>query len=255
MRRAIWVEWRKVRRSPVTLVTTGLLVVPMPLLVLGFLAVAEKGGVGAASVKAQALVVDDGWPGYLFLAGQLVSVTMFIGPGVVAAWVFGREFADRTFPSLFALPVSRRSIAAAKLVVLIGWGALVSLLVVLAVGLIGVLADVGPEPASDVLPGLGRLLAACLLTVLLATTLGLVASVGRGHLPAIGVMILLVMAAQVSVLFGTGGWFPYAAPGLMAVAGGEGVPLLAPAQVLLVPVTGAVAGWLTVRWWGRAEVS
>jgi ABC-2 type transport system permease protein len=86
-------------------------------------------------------------------------------------------------------------------------------------------------------------------------SVGLVASVGRGYLPAVGALILIVAAAQVAVLFGTGGWFPFAVPGLIAVAGSEGAPALNPWQIALVPATTALVVWLTVRWWQRTEVA
>lgn len=253
MKRAIAVELLKVRRSMVVPVTTVLVVVGVPLLCLGFMAVAEDGGAGAAALKAQAMVVGEGWEGYLSLLGQMVAVTMFIGPGIVVAWAFGREFVDRTFPSLFALPVSRRSTAAAKLIVLLLWGALLTTLLLLSATLGGLVFGVGPieglNPAS-----LGRLFLAGLLTATIALTIGFVASVGRGYLPAIGAIILLTAAAQIAVLFGTGGWFPYAAPGLFAVAGADGVAEVNAVQLLLVPVTALLVALITVRWWDRAEV-
>lgn len=254
MKQALAVEFLKFRRSAVVVSTTVLIVAGVPLLCLGFLAVAESGGAGAAALKAQAMVVGEGWEGYLSLLGQMVAVTMFIGPGVVVAWAFGREFADRTFPSLFALPVSRGSTAVAKFIVLLAWGWTLTALLLLAAMIGGVIAGIGPVDELDA-GSLGRLFLAGLLTASIALTIGLVASVGRGYLPAIGAIILLTAAAQISVLFGTGGWFPYAAPGLFAVAGAEGVDEVSALQLLLVPLTTLVLGWLTVHWWQRAEVA
>jgi ABC-2 type transport system permease protein len=254
MRRAVTVELLKFRRSSVVLATTILIVVLVPLLCIGFVAIARSGGAGAAALKAQAMVVGEGWDGYLGLLAQMVAVAMFIGPGVVVAWAFGREFSDRTFASLFALPVSRGSTAAAKFVVLLIWGFTLMVLLLTAAVLAGLLADVGPIHMAEVFPSLGRLALAGFLTATIALTIGLVASIGRGYLPAIGAIVLLTMAAQIAVLFGTGGWFPYAAPGLYGLAGAEGVADVSAIQLLLVPITSAIIVWLTVRWWKRAEV-
>lgn len=254
MRRALLVELLKFRRSPVVLTTTMLVVIIVPLLCIGFLALAEGDGAGAAALKAQALVVGEGWEGYLGLLGQMLAVTMFIGPGVVVAWAFGREFADRTFPSLFAMPVSRGSTAGAKFLVLLVWGFALTVLLLLAAVLAGLVANVGPIEIADLVEPLSRLTLAGFLTATIALTVGLVASVGRGYLPAIGAIVILTMAAQVAVLAGTGGWFPYAAPGLYAVAEAAGVAGVSAIQLLLVPVTTAAVAWLTVRWWDRAEV-
>jgi ABC-2 type transport system permease protein len=252
--RAITVELLKLRRSMVPLVTTILVVVSIPAICVGFIAIARSGGAGAAALKAQALVVGEGWDGYLGLLGQMVAVAMFIGPGVVVTWAFGREHTDRTFPSLFALPVSRRSIAAAKFLVLAGWGLALTALLLLSAFLAGLLAGVGPLDGTHLVPRMVRLGGAGFLTALLALTLALVASAGRGYLPAVGALILLTMVTQIAVLFGTGGWFPYAAPGLYALAGAEGIPEITPLQLLLVPATTLTVAWATVSWWDRAEV-
>lgn len=254
MRRALRVEVLKMRRSPVVLTASVLIVLLVPLLCVGFLAVAESGGAGAAALKAQAMVVGEGWDGYLGLLAQMIAVAMFIGPGVVVAWAFGREFSDRTFPSLFALPVSKGSTATAKFLVLLAWGAALTVLLLIASVIAGLATDVGPFQPADLVAPLARLAVAGILTVVIAMTIGLVASVGRGYLPAIGAIVLLTMAAQVSVLFGTGGWFPYAAPGLFAIEQAAGVAHVNAIQLLLVPLTSAIVAWLTVRWWERAEV-
>lgn len=253
MNRAVRVEWWKLKRSPVTVTATALMVILLPAMALGFYSVAQQGGTGPLAQKAGAFLIGEGWEGYLGAVDQIAAAAMFLGTGFVVAWTFGREHTDRTFPSLFALPVSRTSIAGAKFLVLAGWITLLSLLVV-AVSLgIGVAAGVGPIQTAVIGPALLRLLAISLSTSMLSLTIGLVASVGRGYLPAVGALILIVVAAQMSVLFGIGGWFPFAIPGLIAVSGSEGAPVLIPMQIALVPVATAVGLSFTVRWWRRAE--
>lgn len=254
MIRAVRVEWWKLKRSPVTVTATFLMVVLLPAMALGFYSVAQRGGTGPLAQKASAFLVGDGWEGYLGGVDQIAAVAMFLGSGIVVAWAFGREFADRTFPSLFALPTSRVVIAGAKFFVLAGWIALLSLLVV-AVSLgIGLVASVGRLEIGVIGPGLLRLLGVATAASVLGLTMGFVASVGRGYLPAVGALIVTIAAAQISVLFGTGGWFPFAVPGLIAVSGSESAPALSPMQIALVPVAAGVGMWLTVRWWRLAEV-
>lgn len=254
MRAAVHVEWLKLRRSPVTLTATALLVVLLPLMGLGFYSVALRGGTGLMSLKAEALFDGEGWGGYLGAVDQIAAVAVFLGAGIVVAWAFGREHADRTFSSLFALPVGRGSIAVAKYVVLIGWITLLSLLVVLVAFVLGVVAGVGDLAGQEVASELLRLLAVTYSAGLLSFAVGLAASLGRGYLPAIGTLIVIIATAQVAVLFGTGGWFPFAVPGLIAVAGSEGAPALGAVHIGSIPVTAALGIWLTVRWWRRAEV-
>ncbi len=248
------VEWWKLRRSPVTATATALMALLVPLMALGFFTVAREGGTGPLAEKAGALLVGEGWVGYLETVDQIAAVAMFVGAGVVVAWVFGREHSDRTFSSLFALPVPRSTIAKSKFLVLVVWATVLSIaLVVVTVG-VGFAADVGRFDFAEAGPELMRLASIAWLTTALALTIGLVASVGRGYLPAIGALILIVAIAQIAVLMGAGGWFPYAVPGLLALVGDPGAPELTSVQIVLVPATTAVAVWLTVHWWRRADV-
>lgn len=255
MRQAIRVEWWKVRRSRVTLVATALMAVLLPAMGIGFYWVAVNGGNGAIAEKAEAFLIGQGWEGYLSLVAQIAAVALLLGTGVVVAWVFGREYIDRTFPSLFARVVSLRTIAVAKYAVMTAWVATLALVVCLATLLLGVVGSVGPFEMGVLVAGAGRLFLVALAAGVLGLTLGLVASVGRGYLPTIGALIVIIAASQVAVLFGTGGWFPYAVPGLLAVAGAERVPELTPIQVSLVPAAALLAAWMTVWWWDNSEVA
>jgi hypothetical protein len=98
------------------------------------------------------------------------------------------------------------------------------------------------------------LLAVALLTSLLASTLALPASAVRGYLPAIGVMVLVLMTAQLAVLFQAGAWYPFAAPGLWAVSGSQGEVLVTLPQLALVPVLALIGAGVTVRWWQSFEL-
>jgi ABC-2 type transport system permease protein len=254
MREALIVEWWKLRRSRVTTTATLLIVVLLPTMGLGFYRVALSDANGVLAEKAAAFLTAEGWEGYLGLVGQIAAVAMLLGVGVVVGWVFGREHVDRTFPSLFALPVSRRSTAAAKFVVMLGWAIVLAVAVCLMTLVLGWIGTVGPMSGA-LLPALWRLLVVGLGAGVLAMTMGWVASIGRGYLPAIGALIVIIAAAQVAVLFGTGGWFPYAIPGLLAVSGAEAVAGLSLIQLALLPGLVLLAVWLTVRWWETAEVS
>lgn len=251
MSHALRVEWRKLRRSTVPATATLCMVALLPLVALGFYRVAQNGGAGPLAQKAGALLVGEGWEGYLGVVGQIAAVAVFLGAGIVVAWAFGREHVDRTFSALFALPISRSSIAAAKLVVLTGWAIVLSVMVVSVAFGLGAAAGVEGETTWR---GLLTLLVVTLSAAILAISLAFVASIGRGYLAAVGTLILIVAAAQVAVLFGTGQWFPYAVPGLLAVAGSEGIPVPGIIQMALVPLTGGIGAWLTVRWWRNAEV-
>jgi len=249
------VEWLKLRRSRVPRVTAAALLVLPAVIAALFLAMADRDRGDAIGLKAQALVTRDGWAGYLDALTQIYASAGLLGMGVVVAWCFGREYADHTVASLFGSATPRESVAAAKLTVLALWCTGVSLALVPAAMLVGLGAGLG-LPDDDALAGLVRLAVLSMLTGLLALAIALFASIGRGYLPAFGGLVGLVAAAQVAVVAGVGGWFPYAIPGLWAVASATPtLGTLAVWHLLLVPCSAAVIGALTVAWWRRAELS
>jgi ABC-2 type transport system permease protein len=91
------------------------------------------------------------------------------------------------------------------------------------------------------------------LTIALTLPLALAASVGRGYLSAIGVMVLLVFLAQVLSVLGLGSWFPWATPALLSGAAGADAQNLGVGAYLLVVtvVAGVIAG--VIIWWRNAD--
>lgn len=247
------VEARKLWRAPVAWGATGLAIVVIPLLSFAFLRLAGSDVDGATAAKLDGMVVGEGWAALLGVVGQLVAVGHYLAVGFVTTWCFGREFSDGTVSALFALPVPRGRVAVGKSIVLAGWALGLSTALVVVVGVIGALAGLADGGAS-VGTGLARVWVLALLTAMLALPLGLAASVGRGYLAGMGALIAVVAVSQVMVLFGVGGWFPFAAPGLWAV--GWQVPEVAvtPIQLALVPVVAVVGVAATAAWWNRFQV-
>lgn len=254
MTAALIVEWWKLRRSPVVVIATALMVLVVPALGLATMQAATGAAVGPLAAKTDALLTADGWPGYAGVVAQVAAAALFVGAGVVVAWIFGREHAERTYAGLFAAAVSRRDVAAAKLVLVAAWGGAVAVLVTLATAGAGAVADVGPQPMSATVPDLLRLLVVAGATTMLAIPVGYVASVGRGYLPAIGAVVVVLAVSQVSVLLGQGASFPFAVPGLLAVGGAAGVPPPTPLGVTLAVATVLVGAVATLRWWARSSV-
>ncbi len=246
------VEALKLRRAAVVRVTAVVLALGCPLLA-AMMCTAARGD-SQFGVKAAALITRPGWPGYLDVVGQVLTVAVLLGGGVVTSWVFGREFVQSTVTGLFATATPRWQVAAAKLSVVVG--ALVGICVaaVASAIVLGPLAGL-PRPDASAWPAAGRVLTGALLMALLTTPLAWVASMRRGYLPAIGALLGLVVVTQIVTAAGAGGWFPYATPSLWLGMGGpdaaSAITTTQLAATLPVAVAGAAA---TIWWWWRAEL-
>ena len=221
MRTATSVEWLKLRRSPTAWVTAAIVGLVVPAMTAGFMAAARLGPTDSPlALKINAMLIGDGWTAYLGMLAQILSVAMVMGAGFVGSWSFGREFTDHTVASLFGLPTSRATIAAAKFLVLAIWTAVVCAVVLVWAFALALVAGL-PLPGMDEAGLALKVLAVGVTGALLSTPMALVASLARSAVPAIGVLILIVVTTQIITLVGFGSWFPYAAPSLWAGMGGQ----------------------------------
>lgn len=243
---ALAVEARKLTASRVVQSATVLIVAGIAVLAVALDTAAEAGN---ERVLAQLgdLAAERGWTRLVGVATQITAAASLLGFGVVLAWVVGREFADGTISGLFALPVRRATIVAAKLAVYVAWTMAVAVALVTAIAVVGVVVGAGPPDAAG---SLARLLALTVLSGLLATPAAWVATLGRGLLPGIASTVVTIVIAQVMAVAGTGAWFPVAAPALWALDP-DAVSVLQLGLVTLVPL---VFGLLTVRTWSHLQL-
>jgi ABC-2 type transport system permease protein len=252
---AVWAEMLKVRRSLVPWVTVAAFAVAG--LVGGFfmfvLQDPERArSLGLLGTKAQLSGGTADWAGYFAFIAQITAVGGLLVFGLVLIWLFGREFSDRTAKDLLALPTSRVAVVAAKLVVAVGWCLLLSAQLIVLSLLLGALLGLPGWSPDTALHGLGTVFATTLLTLALATTFGLAASIGRGYLAAVAVMFVSLFAAQVIAALGFGAWFPWSVPSLLSgVAGPRQAP--GPLSIAGVLVVGATASVATAFWWQHAD--
>lgn len=203
------------------------------------------------AAKLGPLIDPGGWVGYFTVAIQVTGAAGLVGYGVVLSWLFSREFADGTITGLFAIPVSRRTIATAKLIAYLAWGVVTAIALLLALVILGLVSGLGPIPA-DAVPSMGRQFGLSVLSILIATPAAWAATLGRSVLAGIATTIGILVASQVSVLAGTGGWFPFAAPALWAINTDITVT---PVQLSLVVPLVALAVALTLRSWHHLQLN
>jgi ABC-2 type transport system permease protein len=170
-------------------------------------------------------------------------------------WIFGREFTDRTAKDLLALPTARTSIVAAKFAITGGWCLLLSLETYVLGLAAGALLRLPAWSAATAWQGLGRLLVTTVMTWWLLSVLALAASVGRGYLPAVGAMFVMLFLAQVVAALGYGHLFPWSVPAIYSGLAGPDRDPVGLLGYLLVGLVGAGGVLATLRWWRDADQS
>ena len=252
---ALEVELLKARRAPVFRWGALAVVFGVPAVTAAFFWLARRGSASSAGAKASALITDVSLPGYVGYSGQILTIALLLSGGIAASWSFGREFVDGTASGLFAVATPRSRIAAAKIAVLLGWGATVVTATVLAVLAVGLALDLGPIGPNG-WAAAGRAFVGGLLVVALCVPFGLVASWRRSYLAGFVALLLVVVAAQIATTAGAGAWFPYAAPSLwLGMGGPTAADAITPVHLLLPPAFAALGGCALVRWWARTEAT
>jgi ABC-2 type transport system permease protein len=256
LRAALWAETLKARcaRMPaVTLVGFALAPLMGALFIKILLDPAWATRFGALTTKAQFSAAHGDWPTYFGLLSQALAVGGFIIFSLVVIWLFGREYSDRTAKDLLALPTPRATIVAAKLCLAALWCAALTFWIYLLGLALGALIGLPGWTTVTWLQATATYALTGCVTLALSLPLGWAASAGRGYLPAIGVMVLLVFLAQVLSVLGLGPWFPWAAPALLSGAAGPEAQRLGVGTYLLVSAAavGGIVG--LIAWWRAAD--
>lgn len=223
MSRALRAEFAKLKRSRLPL-WTAVIVVLLPLVMFG-----STRSIGGPLVS---------WSDFMRTGTEMLATLGVVIYGLVAAYLFGREYGERTATAVLTLPMRREFTVLAKGAVLLVWVLGLSLL---SVGASAAYAAVlGLEGFS--VPHLGRAVWETLqVSALLFGTLpvvALLAVAGRGY---IAPMAFSGMAAWVGLGLAEAGWsrwFPWSMPAAVT-----GIVFGPPLQVTgLVPASWALMG-------------
>lgn len=214
---ALNVELRKALASTVLRTTTILLAAGIAALA-GTLVAAARSGNEQILAQLGPLADQTGWSLLTGVTAQITAAGALLAFGVALSWTFGREFTDGTVTGLYALPVTRPTIALAKLAIHLAWTGLVAAALSALILAAGLLLNLGPID-GDVLHQLTRQAVLTLLTGLLAFPAAWAATLGRGPLPGIATTLAILIAAQVTAIAtpDTAAWLPLSAPALWAL--------------------------------------
>ena len=253
---AFWAEMLKARRSKVPFFTAlGFSVVP---LVGGLFMIILKDpeaakSMGLISAKAQLTAGTAEWSTLFNMLSQATAVGGAIIFAIVTAWVFGREFSDRTAKELLALPTSREAIVAAKFVLIALWTFALTVLILILGLIIGNNVDIPGWSIGLLQSSTVDIFGSALLTITLLPYVALIATVGRGYMPAFGWMIFTVALAQIAVITGWGDWFPWSVPALFSGAVGPRAELLGFHSYVIVLLASLMGLSATFMWWRKAD--
>jgi len=253
---ALWAEMLKIRRSKVLLFSTrGFSMAPLAggLFMIILKDPEAARAMGLISTKAQIMVGTADWTAFFGLQTQAVAAGGMVLFSIITTWVFGREFSDHTVKELLALPTSRETIVTAKFVVIVIC-ALAMTLFIFGIGLVVGTLVVIPGWSAELL-GVSfiNILGAAALTLPLMSFVALLASAGRGYLPAFGWTIFTLVLANVAAIMGWGDWFPWAVPGLFSGAAGPRTEILGTHSYVVVMVASVIGFIATYYWWRNAD--
>lgn len=241
---AIRVELLKLWRSPIVWVTAAIFTL-LPLMI-GLIATGILTNPGGGDTAKD-------WNSYLALILQAYTGIGVLGMGFVASWLFGREYSDRTIKDLLALPISRRVLVTAKLIIMAIWGVVLSGLTVgvaiamgYILGLEGASASIFTERLYDFSTLFG-------FVIMLSVPVAMVASMSRGYLAPLGLVVAAVVAAQFAGGLGIGMYFPWQIPTeYLLAANGEG-PALSDLSYTIIRAVGITGALATIAWWRYAD--
>ncbi|MNC19855.1 ABC-2 family transporter protein [compost metagenome] len=188
------------------------------------------------------------WEQYLTDLLDTLAPLGLIGYTFIAAWVFGREFSDRTIKDLLAKPVSRAKIVLSKFLVILAWCLLLSIYM-FAVGFaVGAIMGAQGGSAAFIWSLFFKFLITSLLYIFVTAPSILLANVTKGYLAPLGLILIIVILSNVLASFGFAPYFPWTIPSVFQSTGS-----LQLSSIVILAYTGIIGIAGTFAWWRYAE--
>jgi len=243
-------EFQKLRRSKVTWLS-WLAFSIMPLAGGLFMWIVQEpqraAELGLLGQKARFVGVTADWPSYFTMLNQEACAGGMVLLSIIVAYVFGREYSERTAKNLLALPVPRHWFVVAKLAVILVWFGILTLLLIAEGLLVGTLLGLPGFSISLAVSSGGNILLAGLVGYLLVPVVAWIATLGRGYLAPIGFTLFMLVMGNALGMTGWGKWFPWSIVPMLAGMAGPRVEVLAPGSLVVVGLT-FVAGVAATIW-------
>jgi ABC-2 type transport system permease protein len=178
-----------------------------------------------------------------------------IGFGFVASWIFGREYSDHTVKDLLALPVHREQIVIAKIIIMVIWSFLLSLILFVLALLTGLAVHIENWSGETARHAFFIFSGTSILTILISTPVAFFASWGRGYLLPLGYIILTIIISQfiITGIPGAAPYIPWAIPAIYCGAAGPESSHLKAASDIILGLTSIIGLAGTIAWWRYAD--
>lgn len=253
---ALWTETLKARRSKAPLMS--LIVFSIIPVVCGLFMLILKNpefakNIGLIGAKAQLTAGSADWPSFLGVIAQATAIGGSMLFSLIAIWILGREYSDRTLKDILALPTSRSEIVAAKFTLLIVWSVFLSIFILGLSLIVGAAVNIPGWSSSVAWSGIGRIAGCAGLTIVLMLPVAFVSCAGRGYLPGFGYALLTLIVGMIFAATGWGIYVPWSIPGLYSGAAGSEGGHPGALGFTLVVLTGAIGVAATFYWWRHAD--
>ncbi len=250
-------ELLKLRRSKILWITIVLFIfIPCMLCLMFYLQkhpeISEKLGIIGTKASMLRLGKAD-WPTYFGFLTQVMAGIGLVGFGFVTSWVFGREYADRTVKDILALPVLRSYIVISKLIVIVIWCILLTLVFFVSGIALGRLINITGWAGEIMVEYTKTYWITSFLSMLLCTPVAFFASYSRGYLFPMGFVFLTLIMANFIGLIGLGPYFPWAIPGIYSVPSGDDGMQLNIISYFILTTTFVLGLAGTMAWWRFAD--
>jgi ABC-type transport system involved in multi-copper enzyme maturation permease subunit len=236
-------EFLKLRRSKITWLS-WLAFSIMPLAGGLFMWIAKDpdraAKLGLLGQKSQLVGTTADWVSYFALLNQIAAAGGMVLLAIIAAYVFGREYSEKTAKNLLALPVSRHGFVAAKLIVVLVWFGILTLLLIGEGFCVGSVLGLPGLSVRLALASCGDILLAGVLGFLLTPLVAWIAALGRGYLAPIGFTVFMLVMGNVFGATGWGKWFPWSIVPMLAGMSGPRSDVLTVGSLTVVAATFAV---------------
>ncbi|MCR4422004.1 MAG: ABC transporter permease subunit [Spirochaetales bacterium] len=163
--------------------------------------------------KANILGSTADWKTFHEIMNMLIAIIGFISFGFLTIWIFGREYVEKTYKDLLALPIKREAIIMAKTINSFLFSIVIAFFLYLFSMIAAFLVGLGEFDSKIALFSLKRYLIISLMNIALTTVLSFITSIARSYIMPFGFLVLMILVSNFAInLSENSQYIPWAIP-------------------------------------------